>query len=59
MLIMYLTLLITWQCYNFDLLLKTVDKETVDKTNYVKEYRKESLMQLNPMRKYKKSLTCY
>lgn len=39
MLIMYLTLLMAWQCYNFDLLLKTIDK-----TNYVKGYRKESLM---------------
>lgn len=54
MLIMYLTLLITWQCYNFVLLLKTIDK-----TNHVKKYRKESLMQLDLMHKHKMSLTCY
>lgn len=43
MLIIYLTLLMIWQCYNFDLFL-----ETIDRTNYGKGYRKESLMQLDP-----------
>jgi hypothetical protein len=42
MLIMYLTLLMTWQCYNFDLLLQSIDK-----TNDIKGYRKESLMKLD------------
>lgn len=42
MLIIHLTLLMTWQCHNFDLPLKTIEKNP-----YIKRYRKELSMQLD------------